>query len=194
MSTTQPFSANDLLLLPEDGFRYELVEGELRMMSPAGHEHGRVAMELGRRLANFVADHKLGATYAAETGFLIATNPDTVLAPDVAFVRKDRLTTKGCPRAYWPGAPDLAVEVQSLSDRPADVLVKVQRWLNAGAQAVWVIDPVTQTAVIHTAKGPSPTLRAIDTLEGGEVVPGFRLLLRELFPVSNPADVIGTRT
>ncbi len=170
------------MTLPDDGFRYELVAGELQMMSPAGFEHGVVVSRLGRRLGDFIEENALGETTGAETGFLIATNPDTVLAPDLAFVRANRILDKDLPRTYWPGAPDLAVEVKSPNDRAAEVLIKVGRWLAAGSQAVWMIDPVTRTAVVHTAKGPSPTLRASDLLEGGEVVPGFRCLLRELFP------------
>ncbi len=182
MSTTQPFSANDLLLLPEDGFRYELVEGELRMMSPAGSEHGAVISRLNRRLGAFVEQHGLGETFGAETGFLLETNPDTVLAPDVAFIRADRIPATGLPRSYWPGAPDLAVEVQSPSDRATEVLVKVQRWLAAGTRAVWIVDPVTQSATVYSGDDAPKLLMVSDFLEGGDVLPGFRCSLQELFP------------
>ena len=85
-TTTNPMTAQQLAALPDDGKRYELVRGELHMMSPAGHEHGRVAMRLGSQLEQHVRGHQLGTVYAAETGFLIAREPDTVRAPDVAFV------------------------------------------------------------------------------------------------------------
>ena len=116
-------AAEELLRMPDDGFRYELVRGELRKMAPTGHVHGKVAMRLGARLDQYVDEHKLGVIYAAETGFRLASDPDTVRAPDVAFVRQDRLDLAEEPQGYFPGPPDLAVEVVSPgdTDRLADL-------------------------------------------------------------------------
>ena len=97
--------------MPDDGFRYELVQGELRLMTPAGNVHGRVAMNFGIALGSYVKDHNLGAEYAAERGFRLASDPDTVRAPDVAFVSRVRVESVGEVEGFWSGAPDLAVEV-----------------------------------------------------------------------------------
>lgn len=107
MSTTiQPMTAEDLLKMHDDGFRYELVRGDLRKMSPAGHKRGRIAMKVATPLDSHVTVNKLGAVYAAETGFLISSDPDTVRAPDVAFMSQKRLDEVGDVEGYWPGAPD----------------------------------------------------------------------------------------
>src|SRR5215207_5327725 len=115
-------TAEDLLSLPDDGFRYELIEGELRQMSPAGHDHGRIVMELAIPLGQYVKSKRLGKIYAAETGFLIQSDPDTIRAPDIAFVRQERVAEVGRSKGYWVGAPDLAVEVFS----PSDTVGKVE--------------------------------------------------------------------
>src|ERR687886_785714 len=121
----QQVNAEELLHMPDDGFRYELVRGDLRQMTPAGNAHGRVAMSFAWRLAQYVQENQLGTVYAAETGFRLATDPDTVRAPDVAFVSRARVETVGEVEGFWPGAPDLAVEVISPGDRYADVEEKV---------------------------------------------------------------------
>ena len=95
--------------MPDDGFRYELVEGELKKMAPAGSEHGYAALRFGRLLGNYVETSGLGRVYAAETGFKLASNPGTVRAPDVASVRRERVEEAGRVEGFWPGAPDLAV-------------------------------------------------------------------------------------
>src|SRR5688572_16805868 len=98
-------TAEELLRVPDDGFRYELVRGELRRMTPAGNVHGRVAMNAAWPLAQYVKAHDLGTVYAAETGFILARDPDTVRAPDAAFVSRARLEAVGEVEGYWPGAP-----------------------------------------------------------------------------------------
>ena len=107
----QQVTVDELLRMPNDGFRYELVQGELRRMNPAGNEHGRVAMNVGISLGTYVKAHDLDAVYAAETGFKLATDPDTIRAPDVAFVSRSRVEAIGDMEGFWPEAPDLAVEV-----------------------------------------------------------------------------------
>jgi Uma2 family endonuclease len=159
--------------------RCELVRGELRMMIPPFAEHGRVAMNLGALIANHVKAQGLGTAYAAETGFLLARDPDTVRAPDVAFVGADRDPTP--ERGYYPGAPDLAVEVLSPDDRPGYVRDKVAEWLEAGALAVWVVDPRRQTVTVHTAHEAPAVLSRTDTLRGGDVLPGFAIEVGEIF-------------
>jgi Uma2 family endonuclease len=137
MSTTiQATTAKELLRMPDDGFRYELVRGELRKMSPAGHRHGRIAGNITSSLGLHVVANKLGRVYVADTGFLISSDPDTVRAPDVAFVSQKRLDEVGDVEGYWPGAPDLVVEVISPGDTYTEVEEKVLEWLEAGALMV----------------------------------------------------------
>lgn len=174
-------TAADLERLPNDGFRYELVDGEVRKMTPASNEHGKIAMRVAWRLAQHVETHGLGSVYAAETGFRLASDPDTVRAPDVAFVSQARLDAVGTVAGYWPGAPDLAVEVVSPGDRYAEVAEKVAAWLAAGTQMVVVVEPPQRTVVVHRADGVTRTLREGDVLEGGAVVPGWRVPVAELF-------------
>jgi Uma2 family endonuclease len=180
-TTTQLMTAEELLTIPDDGLRYELVEGELRRMSPAGHNHGRIAMRLSIPLGKFIADNNLGEVYAAETGFKLGSNPDTVRAPDVSFIRQERVEQVGDTEGYWPGAPDLAVEVNSPGDRVGEVEEKVQGWLNAGARLVWVISPKLRVVTVYRSLTDIVTLTEKDTLDGGEVVPGFQFPVAELF-------------
>src|SRR5437870_3923435 len=127
-------TAEQLLAMPANGWRYELVKGELRRMSPAGGPHGRIAMNLSWRLARFVRERALGVVFAAETGFVLRRNPDTVRAPDVAFVASPRSADE--TEGFFPGPPDLAVEVVSPSDSYGDVEETVFEWLTAGTKAV----------------------------------------------------------
>jgi Uma2 family endonuclease len=166
--------------MPDDGHRYELVRGELRRMSPGGEEHGFVAMEIGSRLAVHVKAFGLGRVYAAETGFLVARAPDTVLAPDVAFVRKSRAGKRG-RRGWFRGPPDLAIEVRSPGDSLREVAAKARSWLAHGCPLVWTVDTPSRTVTVDRPLAEPQTLGEADLLDGGDVVPGFSLRLRELF-------------
>src|SRR3954468_6389985 len=139
-ATTQLMTAEDLLRRPDDGFRYELFRGELKKMAPAGHEHGRIAINISTPLDQHARANKLGRVYAAETGFLITSNPDTVRAPDVAFVSQERLEQVRGVKGYLPGAPDLVVEIISPNDSYTEVEEKVFDWLGAGARMVVVVN------------------------------------------------------
>ena len=181
MTTIQTITADELLQQPDDGFRYELVKGELVKMAPAGSEHGKLAMRLGWRLAQHVESQNLGNVYAAETGFQLASNPDTVRAPDVAFVRQERVAEAGEVRGFWPGAPDLAVEVVSPGDTYAEVEDKVLDWLDAGTLMVAVVNPRQRTVTIYRSRADIVILTQDDLLDGNNVVPGWILPIRELF-------------
>jgi Uma2 family endonuclease len=180
-TTQQLLTAGDLLRLPKDGNRYELVKGELRTMPPAGFEHGTVGINLSTPLAQHVRANGLGIVVAAETGFLIAQNPDTVRAPDVGFVRQERILAGGIPKNYWPGGPDLAVEVVSPNDTVFEVDEKVQEWLNAGTSMVWVVNPRQRTVTVYRPSANPTVLMINDTLDGQEVVPGFRCRVGDIF-------------
>ncbi len=180
--STDVVTAAELLAMPDDGRRHELIAGELRMIGPAGYEHGVVVSRIDRRLGAYVELNRLGEISGAETGFLIETNPDTVLAPDVAFVCAKRIASEGLPRSYFPGPPDLAVEVGSPDDKTREVDDKAPRWLRAGVRMVWVIDPVARQAMIWMNGAEAVSIDEHGDLVGGEVVPGCRCSLNEIFP------------
>src|SRR6266704_4101153 len=142
-------TADELLAMPDDGWRYELVKGELIRMAPTGDEHGEVTMELATPLHLHVKKHNLGRVYAAETGFKLESDPDTVRALDIAFVRRERIEATGTLKGYRPGAPDLVVEVLSPSDRIGKVEGKVAQWLETGARMVWVVSPKLHTITVY---------------------------------------------
>ena len=175
------FTAEELVRLPSDGRRLELVKGELYEMPPAGGRHGNVASNLLIALGSHVRHSRLGRAFAAETGFTLARNPDTVLAPDASFVSYNRLPEEDMPISYLELAPDLAVEVKSPSDSNREVREKTERWLAAGTSVVWVVDPGDRTVTVHE-QGQSPqVLTESESLTGGAVVPGFQVSVRELF-------------
>lgn len=180
-STTQRSTASELFEMPDDGFRYELVKGELRRMSPSGSEHGAIVVNITLLLGRYVKANRLGVCFGAETGFKIASDPDTVRAPDVAFVRRERVPERGIPKKFWQGAPDLAVEVLSPGDTYSEVEEKVGSWLDAGAWAVWVIDPRRRRMSVYRQMTDATLMSVSDELDGGEVVPGLHCKVAEIF-------------
>jgi Uma2 family endonuclease len=177
----QPITARDLLLMPADGFRYELLRGELKKMAPAGHRHGRIVVNLTTPLDQHVRVNDLGAVYASETGFQIASDPDTVRAPDVAFVSRERLAAVGDVEGYWPGAPDLAVEVISPGDTYSEVEDKVLEWLDAGVRLVVVVNPRKRAVTVYRSRTDIAILTEEEVIDGGEVVPGWTMPVASLF-------------
>lgn len=150
-------------------------------MSPAGGEHGAIAGTLAAVIVSFVKRNRLGIVFGAETGFLLGRDPDTVRAPDVAFIRRERVPAEGLPAGYWPGAPDLAVEVLSPGDSIREIDEKTAEWLRAGTLAVWVVNPRSKTVTIYAADGSIATFTADATLDGGGLLPGFSCPVAELF-------------
>lgn len=181
VAKTQPVTAEELLNMPDDGFRYELVRGELRKMAPAGSEHSISGIQIGASLFNHVNANNLGRVFGADAGFLLASNPDTVRAPDAAFVRRERVEEVGIPSGYWPGPPDLAIEIILPNDRYTEVYEKVDEWLEAGAGMVIVVNPRNRTATVRVAGANPVILNEEDTLDGGEVVPGWRMPVADIF-------------
>ena len=179
MPPAELMTAEDLLHLNLPNKRTELVRGILVVREPAGYTHGRVAMNVAMKLGTHVEHGGAGQLFAAETGFTLARKPDTVRAPDVAFVRRDRLldpATRGFPDL----APDLVVEVLSPDDRPGEVLAKVADWLSAGTRLVWVIDPERRAARVYRADGSQSFIREHESLVGEDVLPGFSCLLESI--------------
>src|SRR5438270_6045794 len=142
-------TAEDLARLPDDEWRYELVEGRLVRMSPTGGQHGRIVMALLRAVDRFVEEKELGEIFPAETGFWIspAGEPDTVLAPDLAFVPAGREPDPNI-EGYLRLVPDLVAEVVSPSQGGAEMAAKAQRWLNSGVRVVWIVLPESRTVEV----------------------------------------------
>lgn len=174
-------TAEEFAALPREGLRLELVRGEMRAMPPAFGDHGSAAMRLGVYLGQYILSHNLGEVFAAESGFLLARNPDTVRAPDFAFIQVSRAAPETTAANWIPVMPDLVVEVVSSGDRSLEVAEKVRMWLDAGVRLVWVVYPTRRAVDEHRPQQAPLTLTASDQLDGGEVVPGFTLPVAKIF-------------
>jgi Uma2 family endonuclease len=172
VSPSPLMTADELLHVHLANKRVELVRGVLVVREPAGGRHGSVAMNLAIRLGVHIERAALGQLFAAETGFTLARGPDTVRAPDIAFVRRERLPEPP-PTGFPDLAPDLVVEVLSPGDRPGEVLAKVADWLSAGCRLVWVVDPERRQARVYRHDGSETLVSPDEALEGEDVVPGF---------------------
>ena len=171
-------TADELLHTNLPDKRTELVRGELRVREPAGDRHGRVTMNLTIRLGTHVEGTGAGQLFAAETGFTLSHAPETVRAPDIAFIRRERLPEAST--GFLQLAPDLVVEVLSPSDRPGEVLAKTGDWLVAGVVLVWVIDPERRLARVYRADGTESILEGHHALDGEQVLPGFSCKLASI--------------
>ena len=147
-------------------------------MSPACEQHGVVIMKVAVPLGHHVASNKLGIVYGAKTGFKLESDPDTVLAPDLAFIGRERVGKISL--AFRDGAPDLALEVTSPGESRNKIAKKAQQWLKLGALVVWVVDPQKQVVTIYRSASGPKILTNVDELTGEDVVPGFRILVSEI--------------
>ena len=181
VTTTRLMTAEELLNMPDDGFRYELVRGELRKRPLAGQNHGRYASNIGLSLGGHAKTNRLGKSYIADTGYILATDPDHVLAPDFAFISNERLREIGESDGFAQGAPDVAVEVISPNDRYTEVEEKVEDWLNAGCRAVIIVNPRRRTVNLHRSPTDVTILTESDTLEISDIVPGWRMPVEDIF-------------
>ena len=178
-TTTHLMTAEELAEISTDWYhRYELIKGELLTMSPSNDLHGAVTMKLSMFLYNYVTSNNLGVLRAADTGFKLESNPDTVLAPDIAFIAQERA---GTPSEFFrQSPPDLAVEVLSPSDRKGKVERKTALWLELGARSVWNVSPRKRTVEVFHADGNHRLFHAHDELVD-DTVPGFRVLVSKIF-------------
>ena len=174
-------TAEELLRLSTSGRRYELVKGELFEMPLFGGRHGSVTMRIGSAIGSYVWENELGEVFAAETGFILRRDPDTVLAPDAAFVAREGLPAGELPPGYLEMVPDLAVEVVSPGDSAREVREKVADWMRAGVRLLWAIDPATRSVTVYRSPDDFSVLSEDDTLEGGQVIPGFSANINDLF-------------
>jgi Uma2 family endonuclease len=172
----------DLNALSDDENHYELVRGDLLMMTPGSPIHGRYATRLATALFNHVDERDLGEVYTAEPGFILHSGPEPVVrAPDIAFVRKERIPPTSEQEGFWSLAPDLIVEIVSPSESANCLQEKVNDYLVAGTQLIWLVYPATKTIVEYQASGFVKQLFAEELLVGGELIPGFSYPLKKLF-------------
>ncbi|MCP9489877.1 MAG: Uma2 family endonuclease [Solirubrobacteraceae bacterium MAG38_C4-C5] len=172
-------TAEDLLAMPDDGMKHELVRGELRTMPPANYEHGWIASRIDRRLGNHVEEHGTGDV-TTEVGFKLPGEPETVRAADVAFVVRERIEKVGRSRKFFEGAPDLAVEVVSPGDTSTEVHEKALDWLAAGTRLVLVVHPRPRTITAYRSATDIRILGEADTLDASDVVDGWTVRVAEL--------------
>jgi Uma2 family endonuclease len=169
-------TAEELLRLPEDGTRRELLDGELRTMSPTGAGHGEHESAITFHIGTYLSSHPVARLWGGEVGFVLRRSPDRVRAPDIAVMRRERVP----PAGFFEGAPDMAIEVVSPGDTADEVEAKVQEWLAAGAETVWVVYPTGPRLAVHWPDGSARTYGPDDEVDGGPVLPGFRIRLSVL--------------
>lgn len=183
MSTKTLLTGEELWKMVADGSRYELSRGELVPMTPVGIRHAAVVSKVNRLLGDYVEKHGLGMT-GPEGGFYLRRHPDTLRAPDVAFISRERLEkVGGIPEKFAEFPPDLAVEVLSPEDTSSEVLKKVQEYLVGEVPLVWIVDPATRTVTVYRSLHDVHILTADQDLDGGVVIPGFQARVAELFPL-----------
>ena len=183
MSTTSTalMTAEELMNLPDDDLRHELIDGELITMPTPGLPHGRIGARLSASLTQFVMDNDLGDVFVGDSGFHLSKGPDTVLGPDISFISKERLEQVEELPAYWQGAPDLAVEILSPGDRPGYVKKKISLYLSFGTRQVWSVDPKHRTVTVYRSETDTTTFSGSDHLESPDLLPGFRISLDRIF-------------
>jgi Uma2 family endonuclease len=165
----------------EDGYRTELVRGQLVRSPRPMPLHARLVTRLARVLDEFVENAGTGVVLT-DPGVLLARDPDTVRGPDLAFYAHGRVPESGYATGFW-GPPDLAVEITSPTNRVSEIQARVTDYLDAGVRLVWVVDPPTRSVTCYADSGAARILRADEVLEGDDVLPGFRLPLHTFFAV-----------
>lgn len=174
-------TADDLLRLHSEGVRGELIRGVLHKTVSTGIEHGEIAVNLAILMGTFVKSGRLGRVVGTDAGIWLERNPDTVREPDIAFISAEKLPLDTRVRGYAEVVPDLVVEIISPNDRPVAVYDKAQMWLRFGVRLVLLIDPDVRTVTVMPQDGPAQTLTDADTLDGGDVLPGFSCAVSDIF-------------
>ncbi len=184
MTATKLMTAEDLWEMPEvPGKQFELVNGELVEMPTASHYHNLIVFLIGRLIESFATERDLGYTFVDGVSFVLRRNPDDVRGPDVSFLAKDRVTSLDMLLKPWDGAPDLAVEIISPSDRATEINEKIKSYQAAGTRLIWVVWPDTQSVTTYDARGSISDLQSEDILDGGDVLLGFTVAVGRLFEV-----------
>lgn len=167
--------------LPSGAVRYELHDGRLIIMPPAGDTHGSTELKIATELMLQGERRGHGKARCGEVGIILRRNPDRLVGADALFISNDRLPIRTSPEGYLETIPDLVVEVRSKNDRPADVAEKVQEYLAAGVRLVWVLDAKTQTVTAHRPNQVAKVFAASDALAADDVIPGFTMPVDDLF-------------
>jgi Uma2 family endonuclease len=174
-------TAEDLYGLPDDDRLYELARGVLVVREPRGGFHAASVVRIARLLADHVLSRRLGEVLAGDSGFVLERGLDTVRGPDVAFERRRANGRAGLSSGFAEGAPELAVEIRSPSDRRGDVARKVAEYLAAGSRLVWVVDPAGRSVTVHAPGRPTRTIDVTGEVDGGDVLPDLRCQVRDFF-------------
>ena len=175
-----PVTLEEYAALPKHP-RYELVKGALVEQMVASEEHEHTGSLVVIRVGNHVLLNRLGRVYLSNRGYVTGPDsPATSRTPDVSFVSNARLGQPDLAGMLYDGAPDLAVEILSESNTPAEIAQKIDEYLNAGGKAVWVIDIDARIITVHTPDAPPLTLNDTDTLDGANYLPGFTCPVADL--------------
>jgi Uma2 family endonuclease len=180
MVTTRGISVEEFEVMPLDG-NWELIDGELAEVSPTAEESSNISAILVVLVGQHVLDHQLGRIYTAEGGFVLFPDREIVRAPDVAFVRADRIPHGKARKRFARVAPDFVIEVLSPTDRPSEVVTKIEMYQEAGVSLIWLVDPGAKTVTVIAADAPVATLSADDTLDGGAILPGLTVPVAKIF-------------
>lgn len=178
MATTKLWTIDEVAQLPDDDYRYALIRGELYRMPPPKARHGRIVAALIWHVFGFVRSNNLGQVYD-QSGFILERDPDTLIGPDLSFVQAAHLPAD--PDGYPELPPDLVVEVASPSQSGPSLAQKVSLYLETGVRMIWVVDPERRTVRIYRLDGSELLLSENDTLDGEDILPGFRLPVAEIF-------------
>jgi len=182
MSTKTLLTADDLWKIVADGSRYELSRGELVPMTPVGLQHSWIVPRLGMFLTRYVDEKRLGIV-GMEGGFKLERDPDTLRAPDIHFVSKARIDKEGITPKFADFPPDLAVEVLSPDDTVSEVQKKVEEYLGGGVRMIWIVEPATKTVTAYRSHQDIKVFTQDQEIEGGDVIPGFRIRVAEIFAI-----------
>ena len=178
---TSLITAEQFASLPDSALPIELVKGNLVEMNPPMPRHGEICSNVDFLLRLYLNDHPTGRVVTNDANVLIKRNPDTVRGADWAFVARSNLPGQNPEEAFWPGPPDMAVEVLSPGDRAGAVREKNEAWLAAGVKLLWVVDPDHETVAIYRSPADVIVKTATDTLDGGDILPGFHCRVAEIF-------------
>ena len=177
-------TAEELWAMPEvPGKRFELVHGELIEVAGSGAEHGAIALNVGSVLRVFVRQHRLGIVSGDSTSYILVRGPDITRIPDVSFVASNRIPEGGVSKAFWPIPPDLAIEIVPPGDSAMELRKKVREYLEAGTRLVWVLWPDERAVTAYPAGAELHEYGSDDELDGGDVLPGFRVRVAEPFDI-----------
>lgn len=174
-------TADDLLEMYSQGIKGELIRGVLHETVATGGLHGDIAFALGSEIRVYVRPRRMGRVGGTDAGILLERNPDTVREPDIYYISADKLPLDLQVSGYFDVVPDMVAEIFSPSDRPRDFDAKIQMWLDFGVRMVLAIYPQTRTITTRQPSRPPVTLGYDDTLDGGDVIPGFQCPMRDIF-------------